>query len=196
MSIHKLYFITGNRHKFSEIVRIAEKMKVPIKIEMFKKPGIKLEIQAVSLEEIVKFAVDYIRSRGLDNFFIEDAGLFINALNGFPGPFSNYVFKTIGLSGILKLLENVEDRRAYFKSAIGICLNGETKIFTGIVYGKISEEPRGEHGFGFDPIFIPNGFSKTFAEMSIDEKNAISHRGISTTKMLEFVRKKIIKSGA
>ncbi len=184
----KLYFLTNNKHKYSEILDIFNKVKTQIRIEMYSYPNTKLEIQAENLEEIVKFAVKYARKKGLDNFFIEDSGLFIEALKGFPGPFSSYVFKTIGIPGILRLLENETNRKAFFKSVIGLCLNGKTYIFTGVVKGRISEIPRGKHGFGFDPIFIPNGFSKTFAEMTLKEKNTVSHRSRAAKKMLNFLQ--------
>ncbi len=110
---------------------------------------------------------------------VEDTGLFIQALGGFPGPYASYVLKTIGLEGVLKLLSGVEDRRAYFRTALAFCdgRGAEPVVFTGEAHGTISHEPRGSSGFGYDPIFVPEGGDgRTFAEMSRSEKNALSHR--------------------
>ena len=110
---------------------------------------------------------------------VEDTGLFIEALNGFPGPYASYVLRTLGLQGILRLLEGVEDRRAYFRTALAFCdgRGSEPIVFTGEVHGHIAHEARGSGGFGYDPIFVPEGGGgRTFAEMSRSEKNALSHR--------------------
>jgi len=127
-------------------------------------------------------------------FFVEDAGLFIRALNGFPGPYSSFVYKTIGIRGILKLLNDVSDRTAFFKSVIGLWCNDHIEIFEGVVEGHITKEPRGAGGFGFDPIFIPKGCKKTFAEMSVDEKNLFSHRAKASEQMIGFLKRTICVS--
>lgn len=125
--------------------------------------------------------------------FVEDSGLFIKALNRFPGPYSSYVYQTLGLSGILKLLSSVQDREAEFKSVIAFCDQKHTlKCFLGSVQGTISYEARGVSGFGFDPLFEPNcGGGKTFAEMSVEEKCLISHRGIVLRKFAKWYKKYI-----
>ena len=109
-----------------------------------------------------------------EGFFLEDSGLFVGALNGFPGPYSSYVHSTIGNEGILDLLINSRDRSAYFLSVI-CYYDGEFKVFEGRVEGTIATECRGRSGFGFDPIFQPSGHDSTFAEMG-DAKNEFSHR--------------------
>lgn len=174
----KLYFITSNKHKYMEVLRIAE--KYGICLEMM--PGMKFEIQSDSLEEISIYSA-------IENYkvlrkplMVEDAGLFIKALNGFPGPYSSYVYKTIGINGILKLMEGVEDRRAYFMSVVTIIAEPIFIVEKGLVNGLISNEPRGSFGFGFDPIFIPEGSTKTFAEMTVEEKNKYSHRAKAVEK--------------
>ena len=184
----KLVFATKNEHKLLEAKEILE--KYGIKVFKPAKKFKKIEIQSEKLEDIVRYAVERLFEQGLCNFFIEDAGLFIDALKNFPGPYSNYVYKTIGLKGILKLMDGVENRSAFFKSVVGLCYNGSIKIFEGIVRGYITYEVRGEGGFGFDPIFIPMGYNKTFAEMTLSEKNEVSHRGRSLKKMAEFLLKK------
>ncbi len=121
-----------------------------------------------------------------EGIFIEDSGLFVEALKGFPGVYSAYVFKTIGYSGILKLLAGVENRRAYFESVVGLKLKGEVRIFRGRVDGVIAEKARGKGGFGYDPIFIPEGSEKTFAEAP-EIKNRVSHRKRALEEMRKFL---------
>jgi len=174
-----IYFITSNRHKYEEIKKI-----VGYEIEMKNIPY--PEIQASILEEVAKYGIEYLKDKIHDYFFIEDSGLFIKALKGFPGVFSSYVFKTIGNKGIIKLMENVQDRQAEFVSVIAF-YDGELHIFKGICKGKIAKEIKGSKGFGYDPIFIPNGCEKTFGEMSREEKNKYSHRGMAARKLKEFL---------
>jgi len=183
-----LYFITRNKHKLIEIDNILKQIVPTVQLQIFNNVR-KIEIQHNNLREIVKFAVQT-ATRYITNkpFIIEDAGLFINALKGFPGPFSHYVYKTIGIKGILKLMENVENRTAYFKSVIGLYFNDDIHIFEGVAEGVISRKARGEYGFGFDPIFIPQGCSKTFAEMRLEEKNMHSHRGKSARALALFLK--------
>jgi len=183
----RIFFITSNVGKFKEVVDIFKKNLPDVMLEMY--PAEKVEIQSSELEKIALFSARYIREKEkIDNFFVEDAGLFINALKGFPGPYSSYVYKTIGVNGILKLMKNVKDRRAFFKAVIAFCWKGDIYLFTGVVHGKIAEEARGTQGFGFDPIFIPNGDNRTFAEMTIEEKNKLSHRGKAIRKLINFLK--------
>ena len=106
--------------------------------------------------------------------FVEDAGLFVEGLGGFPGPYSSYVYGTIGNEGLWRLAGELEDRAAAFRSVVAYA-DGETeRTFEGVVRGTIVA-PRGDGGFGYDPIFEYDG--RTFAELSTDEKNAVSHRG-------------------
>ena len=174
-----IYFVTSNKHKYEEISKILQH-----EIEMLHIPY--PEIQANSLEEVVEYGINYLKNRINGPFFIEDSGLFIQALKGFPGVFSSYVFKCIGNKGILKLMEGVIDRKAQFMSVIGF-YNGGMYLFRGISEGKIAEEERGDRGFGYDPIFIPNGSQKTFGEMEIEEKNKFSHRGKAAIKLKQFL---------
>ena len=168
----RLAFITSNPGKVEE----ARKYLALLGVEVYQLKVEYPEIQADSLEEVARYGVRWLVERIEGPFFIDDSGLFIPALNGFPGVYSAYVYRTLGINGILKLMRGVNDRRAYFKSIIAYW-DGELHIFEGRVDGVITEEPRGTGGFGFDPIFRPSGFDKTFAEMTTDEKNKISHRG-------------------
>jgi len=178
------FFVTGNVHKFNEARRVLAEYKVAtamLKIET-------VEIQDDNLESIAKAsAIDAVKKCGLP-VFVEDAGLFIEALNGFPGPYSSYVYRTIGTKGILKLMENVDKRDAYFQSMVAFSSpEEEPKCFQGRVEGKISMEERGSSGFGFDPVFEPSGGRKrTFAEMTTTEKNEYSHRAKALRKFAEW----------
>ncbi len=177
-----MYFITGNRHKYEEVKKIIG-------------PGITMrtvpypEIQAETLEEVATYGINYLKDRVDGAFFIEDSGLFIEVLNGFPGVFSAYVFRAIGNEGILKILQGEENRKARFMSVMGY-YDGEIHLFTGVCEGIIAHEIRGKRGFGYDPIFIPKGDNRTFAEMVTEEKNRYSHRGKSALMLKKYLEEK------
>ncbi len=173
--------ITHNVHKYHEMKKVIPSLEM----EDMEYP----EIQADSIEEVVEFALNYLAERIDGNFIIDDSGLFIHSLNDFPGVYSAYVFRTIGNEGILKLMEEIEDRRATFKTVIGLRVEGENFKFVGLCHGKIATEPSGTNGFGYDPIFIPEGYDRTFAEMSTKEKNRVSHRGKAIRKVASFLEK-------
>ncbi len=136
------------------------------------------EIQADDLEEVVLPCLTQLRRRGLENFIVDDSGLFIHTLKGFPGVYSAYAFKTIGNQGLLRLLEESDDRSAHFECCIGCSLKGEDYLIVKErCDGRIIREMRGKEGFGFDPVFVPEGHDQTFAEMPLEFKNKISHRG-------------------
>jgi XTP/dITP diphosphohydrolase len=181
-----IYFITSNKGKVLE----ANKKFSEIDIKIVQKNIGYPEIQADTLEEVAKFGVGHIQKQLNHPFILEDAGLFIDALDGFPGVYSAYVFYRIGYSGILKLLEDIDDKRkATFRSVFGYSSPGQkTKFFFGESPGTISKKAVGEHGFGYDPIFIPDGESRTFAQMETGEKNQFSHRGKSLEKLIYFFK--------
>jgi len=185
-----IFFATNNINKFNEARRILVEHKLAVGMLRVKS----LEIQSDSLKEIARVSVIDAFQRCHLPIIVEDAGLFINALNGFPGPYAAYVYKTIGNAGLLRLMEGVEARQAQFESAVAymspkldspICFNGVAK-------GKIAAEERrgnGKSGFGFDPIFKPTGSIKTFAEMTLEEKNRFSHRADALRKFAEWYKK-------
>lgn len=184
----KFFFVTGNKGKVLE----ASSKFSEIKIQVVQKNLGYPEIQADTLEEVADFGLDYISKNLLPPFILEDAGLFIKSLKDFPGVYSSYVYHTIGCQGVLKLLENKEfsDRGALFKSVYALKnKKGEKLFFVGESHGMISYEMKGDNGFGYDPIFIPNGSEKTFAEMDVFEKNLFSHRGKALDKLIMFFRK-------
>jgi XTP/dITP diphosphohydrolase len=146
------------------------------------------ELQADTLEEVASFGLQELAGEVKGNFCLEDSGLFVNALAGFPGVYSAYVYRTVGLGGILKLLKGHEDRRAHFASVVALSWRGETHLFRGESFGTVARAPRGTSGFGYDPIFIPEGSKRTFAELSLPEKLAASHRGRALEKLAHFLR--------
>ena len=181
-----IYFITSNKGKALE----AKVKFSPFNIDIVQKNLGYPEIQADSLEDVALFGLRDVRKRFNGSFFLEDAGLFINSLDGFPGVYSAYVYHTIGYGGILKLLANFDEnkRKAYFKSVIAYSEpNKKPLVFIGECSGKISIKSLGNNGFGFDPIFIPDGEEKTFAQMDTEEKNRFSHRGKSLEKLINFL---------
>ncbi|MEM2990196.1 MAG: XTP/dITP diphosphatase [Halobacteria archaeon] len=177
----KLLFITSNLGKVEEARKFLSKLNVEIAQLNLKYP----EIQSNSLMEIARYGAEYCYSKLKKPLFVEDSGLFIKALNGFPGPYSSYVFKTIGNIGLLRLMQGVEKREAYFKSVVAYHDGENIKIFSGIVRGKISYEAKGSSGFGFDPIFLYG--AKTFAELTVEEKNKVSHRSKSLSKLARWL---------
>ncbi len=170
----QLYFVTGNRGKYEEARRVLAECGV----ELVMLPSApKVEIQSMDVREVARWAAYTAYLATGKPVVVEDTGLYIDALNGFPGAFAAQVYKTIGLRGVLRLLEGVEDRRARFVTAVAAVVPPRVVEAVGIVEGVIVEEPRGSGGFGYDPIFKPLGSDKTFAEMSVEEKNRWSHRG-------------------
>ncbi len=166
--------VTRNIHKFREAAYVLSRMG----IESLQIPIKRIEIQSDNLEDIAIIGAKSAAKKLGRPVVVEDAGLFIDSLNGFPGPYSSYVFKTLGINGILKLMSGIENRRAKFVSVVAYCdPSGMCHVFKGIVWGKISLNPRGSGGFGFDPIFEPdNCKGLTYAELSFERKCEISHR--------------------
>ena len=186
--MRSLYFLSSNLNKFIEICQILHRYNVPVKFL-----DIKLrEIQADSLNEIAE-------EKSKDAFkalskpvIIEDDGLFIHRLNGFPGPNSSFVFKTIGNSGILKLLYHMRDRSASFVSVFVYNDGDIVRTFVGKTEGRISSKIDGP-GWGYDPIFIPTGSELTFGELK-DRKGRISHRGKAVSAFAKWYVRNYLKT--
>jgi XTP/dITP diphosphohydrolase len=127
------------------------------------------------------------------NCFADDTGLEVDALNGEPGVFSaRYAGEQRDANDNMdKLLANLEgksNRNSQFKTVIALNLDGKQNLFTGVINGKIIEEKIGTNGFGYDPIFIADGYSKTFAELTLEEKSVISHRGLAVKQLVDFLK--------
>lgn len=174
--------ITTNSGKFAEIVRFFENMDIQFEMRQLEI----LEIQADTLETVVTRKLDSV-DKNLENCLVDDSGLFIDALHGFPGVYSSYVYRSIGVNGICKLMQGVDNRNAHFECLFGLRLNNKNYFFKGLCRGTIIGAPRGSGGFGFDPIFVPEGYSQTFAELSTNEKNKISHRGRALAELRKFL---------
>lgn len=185
-----ILFATNNINKFNEARKVLAEYKIAMGMLRVKT----LEIQSDNLEEIAKTSVLQVFEKCDLPIIVEDAGLLIDALNGFPGPYAAYVYKTIGNRGLLRLMENIESREAKFQSVIAYH-SSELKspvCFKGEAVGEITREERRrdrESGFGFDPIFKPANSNKTFAEMSVAEKNRYSHRAMALRKFAEWYKK-------
>ncbi len=181
------FFVTSNIHKFNEARSILATCKVATAMLNIDT----IEIQDDNLETIAKTtATDAAKKSGLP-IIVEDAGLFIKALKGFPGPYSSYVYRTIGTRGILKLMKDMDERDAQFHSTVAFSgPKRSPQCFHGEAEGEISLEERGNSGFGFDPIFQPLDSQVTFAEMTTEEKNRYSHRAQALRKFARWYASK------
>lgn len=180
----RLGIVTGNEGKLREFMTLAAQYGIEVYQIRVPKP----EIQSDDLRVIAASSAASLMNHVIEPFIVEDAGLFIDALKGFPGPYSAYAMKTIGVEGVLKLMEGVQDRSARFQAAIAYAdRRVGIKVFTGEVRGTIAAEARGSSGFGFDPIFVPEGWSRTFAEAGPEEKSRVSHRGKAFKALMEWL---------
>ena len=144
------------------------------------------EIQADETSEISLDSATKLADKISGTFFLEDTGLYIDSLQGFPGPYSSFIARKLGNNGILKLLEG-KDREARFVTVITLVQDRQFHQFEGVLEGTISSEQRGTGGFGFDPIFVPLGEYKTLAEMSTEEKNRLSHRSRALELLISYL---------
>jgi len=174
-----LYFITGNKNKFEEaktFIPDLEQMDLDLP-----------EIQSLDPHEIIKFKLEEALKHHQGNFFVEDTSFYMKSLNDLPGTFSKWFYKVLRPEGIYNVAKQMGDFRAYAKCLIGYAHNAEDiHFFEGVVEGTIIE-PRGEGGFGWDPVFMPAGFDKSFAEMNRLEKISISHRGRALGEFKKFL---------
>lgn len=186
-----LIFATNNQHKVEEIRSV---LKDQFKIITLAEAGIDQDItepyDTIEANALEKARVIYALTGR--NCFGEDTGLEVEALNGEPGVKSaRYAGEEKSFeNNTRKLLQNMQDkenRKAQFKTIIALILNGKEYLFEGICKGCIDTTPRGDKGFGYDPIFIPEGQTKTFAEMNMDEKNIYSHRRKAMDKLITFL---------
>ena len=187
----KLVFATNNDHKLKEISKI-----MPKKFEVvgMKDIGCTADIEETSdtLEGNADLKARYIYENYSMNCFADDTGLEVDALNGEPGVFSARYAGEEGnaeknIDKLFHELGSNSNRKARFRTVITLILDGNIKHFEGIVDGQIIHERRGDEGFGYDPIFVPDAYDETFAEMPLDLKNTISHRARATQKLISFL---------
>ncbi|MFH1835362.1 MAG: XTP/dITP diphosphatase [Methanobacteriota archaeon] len=178
-------FATGNKHKVSEANEIGGEFGVSFKQIECPYP----ELRSDSISEVAKEGARFVFNKIGKPVVVEDSGLFIQALDDFPGTYSAFVFSKIGNFGILKLMDDTSNRTAEFRSCIAFYDGKTLKSFVGSVKGDITEKPVGENGFGYDPLFIPNGCGKTFAEDQ-ETKKKVSHRSKAVKKFLNWYSSK------
>lgn len=186
------FFASNNTHKIKEI-----QLLVPNSIEIVSLEDIgcteDIPETANTIEENAVLKANYITENYGFNCFADDSGLEIDALNGEPGVYSaRYAGEpkddSKNIDKVLDRLKDITNRKANFKTVICLNLNGNQHLFTGIVNGKIIENRVGDNGFGYDPIFIADGYLKTFAELTLVEKSEISHRAIAVRKLINYLQ--------
>ncbi|WP_177764884.1 non-canonical purine NTP diphosphatase [Flavobacterium sp. I3-2] len=189
----KIVFASNNKNKIQEI-----KNQLPKEIELVSLEDIgcyeDIPETAETIEGNAILKANYVTEKYNLPCFADDTGLEIEALNNEPGVYSaryagEHKDSNDNMDKVLKNLENIENRNAHFKTVIALNLNNQQHLFTGIVEGTIGTEKIGTNGFGYDPIFTANNFNKTFAEMNLDEKIKISHRGLAVKQLIDFLNK-------
>jgi XTP/dITP diphosphohydrolase len=187
----KLVFASNNKNKIIEIQNM-----LPKHIQILSLEAIncfeEIPETANTIEGNAILKANYVTQKYGYNCFADDTGLEVEALDGAPGVYSaryagEHKNTQDNMDKLLAALENKTNRKAQFKTVICLNLNGQQHLFTGIASGEITLEKKGNHGFGYDPIFKPTGFEATFAEISLAEKAIISHRGIATKKLIAFL---------
>ncbi len=189
----KLVFATHNENKVKEV-----KSLLPPNVELFSLNDIgcfdEIPETSLTIEGNAQLKVAFVKANfGLD-CFADDTGLEVPALNNEPGVYSaRYAGpqknSLDNMNKLLTNLQNVTNRDAHFKTVIALAVSSQTKLFTGICKGTITSEKKGNLGFGYDPIFQPNGFQETFAEMSLEQKSEIGHRGKAVRLLIDYLSK-------
>ena len=195
----EIIFATNNAHKLSEVQAL---LGDKFHLVTLRDCGITEDIPetADTLEGNASQKSHYLYDRVGKNCFADDTGLEVEVLGGAPGVRSaRYATDGHDFEAnnrlLLKNLEGEDNRKARFRTVISLILDGEEHLFEGIVEGRITESAAGCGGFGYDPLFVPDGYDCTFAEMSADEKNAISHRGRAVQKLVEFLKEALYRLG-
>lgn len=191
----KLVFATNNKHKLEEVKNL---LGDTFNLMTLNEIGCHEDIEetASSLEGNAKIKSDHIKEHYGFDCFADDTGLEVEALNGEPGVYSaryageNATFDD-NVQKMLKAMSGMKNRKARFRTVISLILNGEQLFFEGICDGVIEESRSGEKGFGYDPIFRPLGFDQTFAEMDIETKGRISHRGLAVQKLVTYLNNQV-----
>lgn len=188
----QLVFATNNRHKLEEV---AAKIDGNIRLLTLEDIGCTEDIEetGTSFEENASIKSRYVHDKYDLNCFGDDSGLIIDALNGEPGVYSaryagEHGNHAANIAKVLDKMKDLEDRSARFKTVISLIWNGQEHFFEGSVEGTIRHQPAGNGGFGYDPIFQPDGYDITFAEMTMDAKNKISHRARAMEKLITFLK--------
>lgn len=190
----KIVFATHNQNKVREVSAL-----MPSHIELLSLTDIKcfeeIPETAATIEGNAQLKTAYVKDKYGYNCFADDTGLEVTSLNNEPGIFSaRYAGPNkdaeANMNKLLSELSNKTNREAQFKTAISLRLDNVEELFVGICKGEIIEEKIGNQGFGYDPIFRPKGFSETFAQMTLEQKSEIGHRGRAVKKLIEFLSSK------
>ncbi|RXF67899.1 non-canonical purine NTP diphosphatase [Arcticibacter tournemirensis] len=187
-----LIFATNNKHKLEEVQALTGNR---FKLKTLEEIGCFDDIPETghTFRENASQKSHYLAANFKVDCFADDSGLEVDALNGAPGVYSARYSGTRdsekNLQLVLEKMKGKEDRKARFRCVISLIINGKEYFFEGTVEGTIAHEKSGTDGFGYDPIFTPEGYSKTFAEMDPEEKNAISHRGQAVNALISFLNK-------
>jgi len=189
----RIIFATHNNNKLLEVKKMISKK---IEIKSLSDLGYNFEIpeNEKTIEENAIFKAKFIYSKFKSNVFADDTGLEVEALGGKPGVHSaryagNDKDNKKNIKKLLDSIRGIENRKANFKTVISLIFKDKLYVFEGKIYGKISDEEKGLFGFGYDPVFIPDGFKKTFGELNPEIKNTISHRAIAFNKLISFIKK-------
>lgn len=187
----KIVFATNNQHKLEEIRKITQGS---LEILSLTDIGCNEEIDETgnTLNENALIKATYVKERYGFDCFADDTGLEVDALEGAPGVYSaRYAGEACrpedNMEKLLAEMKETENRRAQFRTVIALRCNGENHLFEGVIRGSIIREKKGNEGFGYDPIFMPEGYDKTFAELGTEVKNQISHRAVATGKLMHFL---------
>ncbi len=190
-----IVFASNNAHKLEEV---REKMKDLYEIKSLKEISCFDEIPetANTFKGNAEQKANWVVEKYNCDCFADDSGIEIDALNGAPGVFSaRYAGENCSYDDnnklVMKNLQGESNRNARFVTVICLKLNNETHFFRGEVYGKIISEYRGKGGFGYDPIFMPDGYNKTYAQLGLKEKNKFSHRALALAKMIDFLKNRV-----
>lgn len=193
--MNKLVFATNNAHKLEEVKAILEP---DFQVISLKELGCFDDIAETenTLEGNALLKAKYIYEKFGENCFADDTGLEVDALNGEPGVYSaryagNAHDAQENMKKLLLNMEGIENRTARFRTVIALIEDGKTTLFEGKINGQIAKHPKGNEGFGYDPVFIPDGYSKSFAELGLDEKNKISHRALAVEELTKYLKEKI-----
>lgn len=183
--MRSIAFVSGNANKAVEIAAMGRERGISISHVNLPK----VEIQADSVTEIArKSALEAFR-KVRRPLIVEDSGVFIRSLGGFPGSYTAYVYRTVGLKGVLALLDGKRDRTADFRTAFCYTDGRTTRTFEGVNVGTISKRIMGGRRFAYDMVFVPRGYRTTFSMMDLETKNRISHRAIAFNKFADFFLK-------
>ncbi len=176
----QVVFVTSNEHKAKEMSHI---LGFNVDAETIDLP----EIQSLSVEEVAATKAKQAYAKVKSPVIVEDTGIYMDAFDGFPGALAKWFVTSLGHETVCRSLDIPKNRNAYAETCIAFYNGKSLKTFTGRIYGSISMHARGQSGFGWDQIFVPTGYKRTFAEMTMEEKAKISMRGIAGRKLKKFL---------